>query len=244
MNDKISRPRQAAVTAMLPSLSIFFPCHNEVQNIGPLVQRALEVAPRVAERFEIIIVDDGSTDGTAELADELARRHHAVRAVHNERNRGYGGALKRGFSEARMDYVFFTDGDGQFDVAELEKLVQKVGQADIICGFRIRRSDPFYRTINAKLYGAFIRLLFGLKLRDLDCAFKLIPRRVLEAIELESEGALISAELMAKARRAGFSYTEVGVHHYPRRYGEQSGAKLGVILRMFWEVFKLWRKMR
>lgn len=232
------------VGGRLASLSVFFPCHNEVENIEGLVTRTLEVLPRVAEQYEIIIVNDGSTDGTRELADELARTREHVRAVHHEKNRGYGGALQSGFAAARFEYVFLTDGDGQFDIGEIDRLVARLPEADMVLGWRIKRADPFIRLVNAKAYCTMIRVLFGLKVRDIDCAFKLVPRRVTEAISLRSEGALISAELLIKAQHAGFSFTQVGVNHYPRVAGTQSGAKLSVILRMFRELWRLRGELR
>ena len=233
------RNDNANQTKRLPSLSVFFPCHNEVENIGKLVARTLEVMPAVADEFEVIIVNDGSTDGTYELADELAAKHPQVRTVHHDVNRGYGGALRSGFDVARHQYIFFTDGDGQFDVGEITKLIELLEEADMALGWRVRRADSAIRVINAKAYMMMLRLLLGLKVRDVDCAFKLIPRQVIERVRLRSTGALISAELLAKARHAGFTYAEVGVSHYPRLAGEQSGARLSVILRMFRELWKL-----
>jgi glycosyltransferase involved in cell wall biosynthesis len=226
-------------TTKLPSLSVFYPCHNEVDNIRRVVERALEVLPTVAEQFEAIIVNDGSTDGTRELADQLAAQYPQVRAVHHEVNRGYGGALQSGFAAARYDCIFLTDGDGQFDIGEITKLIALLDRADVAVGWRIKRADSAVRVLNAKAYMLMIRLLFGLKVRDIDCAFKLLPRKVIESFELHSMGALISAELLIKAAHAGFSYAEVGVSHYPRLAGEQSGAKLRVILRMFRELWRL-----
>lgn len=228
----------------LSSLSVFFPCHNEVENIERVVARALEVLPEVADEFELIIVNDGSDDGTRELADELAQTHAQVRAAHHEKNRGYGGALQSGFAASRYDYIFLTDGDGQFDIGEITKLIDLLPEADMSVGWRIKRADSFIRLVNAKAYCTMIRLLFGLTVKDIDCAFKLIPRRVIEAVDLHSEGALISAELLIKARHAGFTHAQVGVNHYPRLAGEQSGAKLSVILRMFRELWRLRGELR
>jgi glycosyltransferase involved in cell wall biosynthesis len=232
--------------ARLSSLSIFFPCHNEEGNVERVVGRALEVASTLADDFEVIVVDDGSRDRTGEIADRLASENHRVRVVHHPRNRGYGGAVQSGFAEARKDYVFFSDGDGQFDLGELPLLVELIqgGECDLAIGYRIHRADPFIRSLNAKLYKTLIRILFGLEVRDIDCAFKLIRRPVIEKVALESEGALVSAEFLIKARKAGFRICEVGVHHYPRQAGQQTGAKLGVILRTFREIGRLWRQLR
>jgi len=232
--------------ARLPSLSVFFPCHNEEGNVERVVRGALEVGASVTDDLEVIVVNDGSSDRTKELADRLAAEDPRVRAVHHPQNRGYGGALQSGFAAASKEYVFFSDGDGQFDLGELPRLVGLVadGQCDLALGYRIKRADPFIRSLNAKLYKLLIRLLFGLKVRDIDCAFKLIHRPVLEQVHVESEGALVSAELLIKAKKSGFRMREAGVHHYPRQVGEQSGANLRVILRTFVEIGRLWRKLR
>ena len=223
----------------LPSLSVFFPCHNEVGNLERLVASAQSVLPGFAREWEVILVDDGSTDGTAPLADRLAASEPHVRVVHHPVNRGYGGALQSGFAAARYDYVFFTDGDGQFDLAEIALLLPLVDQADLVLGHRLRRADPAHRRLYAFCYKLLIRTVLGLKVRDLDCAFKLIPRRVVDALALTSNGALISAELLLQAQRAGFTWTQVGVHHYPRQTGQQSGGSPRVILKMFRELWGL-----
>ena len=236
---------QAAATR-LAGLTIFLPCHNEEGNVERVVRAALGVAPKVADGYEVIVVDDGSEDRTAEIAEGLAGEDPHVRLVRHPENRGYGGALKSGFQAATKDWVFFTDGDGQFDLGELPKLAGLVqgGECDLALGYRVKRADPFIRSINAWLYKLLIRACFGLKVRDIDCAFKLIRRSVLEAVRLEAEGALISAELLIKARKAGFRMREVGVRHYPRQVGEQSGANLGVILRTFKEIARLRGQLR
>ncbi len=223
----------------LPALSVFFPCHNEVGNLERLVASAREVLPRFAQEWEVIIVDDGSSDGTGPFADRLAASEPHVRVVHHPQNRGYGGALQSGFAAARYDYVFFTDGDGQFDLGEIALLLPLLDRADMALGYRLRRADPLHRRLYAWGYKLLIRLVLGLRVRDIDCAFKLIPRRVLEAVTLTSTGALISAELLLRAKQAGFTWAQVGVHHYPRTAGEQSGGSPKVILRMFRELWRL-----
>jgi glycosyltransferase involved in cell wall biosynthesis len=227
----------------LSSLSVVLPSYNEVGNTERLVRRLLEVLPPIARVWEVIVVDDGSADGTGALADRLAAELPGVRVVHHGVNRGYGAALRSGFSAAKHEFVFLTDGDGQFDVGEIPLLVPLMEKAEIAAGYRIKRSDPFHRTVNAQLYHLFILLLFGLHHRDIDCAFKLISRKALDAVTLRSDGALISAELLIKARRAGFSIAQTGVHHYPRIAGSQTGANLSVILRMFREVLRFRREL-
>lgn len=231
---------------MLESLTLFFPAYNEEENVGPLVQEALEVLPKVARTFEIIVVNDGSRDRTKEIADQLSAEHPGVvKAIHHSPNRGYGGAVKSGLEGARYEWVFFTDGDRQFKLDELPGFVALAGPGvDMVLGYRKKRSDPPHRLLNAKMYGAMIRLLLGVKVRDLDCAYKLIHRRVIEAVELKSTGALITAELLAKAQSCGFKWVQEGVTHYPRTAGAQTGANLKVILRMFRELFRSYPEIR
>lgn len=228
----------------LPSLTIFFPFYNEEANIERVVRAAVAAAPRFADQFEVIMVNDGSRDRTGEVADRLEREIPNCRAVHNRPNQGYGGAVKRGFKEARMEYIFFTDGDGQFDINELPKLVQLLDHCDMAVGYRIKRADPFVRRLNAFCWGTLVRLLFDIRVRDIDCAFKLIPKSFMDSIELWSEGALISTELLAKASYKGLRIREVGVSHYPREAGVQTGAKPGVILKAFVELFRLRARIR
>jgi glycosyltransferase involved in cell wall biosynthesis len=224
------------------SISVFFPCYNEQDNVERTVLSALAVCKELFSDFEIIVVNDGSRDRTGEIADRLAAEHERVRAVHNQPNRGYGGALQRGFAEARKEYVFFTDGDGQFDIREIALLVEGVDCNDMVVGYRLDRKDPPIRKINAWCWTTLCNRVFGMRIRDIDCAFKLLPRRLLGQIKLHSQGAMISAELLARATRKGYRIGQVGVHHYPRQAGTQTGANPTVILRAFAELLKL-RKM-
>lgn len=221
-------------------LSYFFPAHNEEENIQPMVAAALEYLPTVASAFEVIVVNDGSHDRTKEIAEGLAAHHPEVRVVNHEQNRGYGGALRSGFEAARYEWTFFTDGDQQFDITELGKLIDALTpETDAVAGYRIKRRDPRHRALNALLYKTLIRILFGLKIRDIDCAFKLIRTSAIKPLPLKSNGALISAELLIRLKKRGAVIREVGVQHYPRVAGEQSGANLKVIVRMFRELFAL-----
>jgi glycosyltransferase involved in cell wall biosynthesis len=226
------------------SLSVFFPCYNEEANVERTTLAALAAVRKITEDFEVIIVDDGSRDRTGEIADRLASEHPNVRAVHNHPNLGYGGALQRGFREARKEYVFYTDGDGQFDFGEIPKILPLMKQYDIISGYRIDRQDPLIRKINAFCWTTLVNLVFGLWLRDIDCSFKLYPRRLFDEIEMRSMGALIDAEVLARAKYRGYTIGQIGVHHYPRLHGEQTGANLRVILRAFKELFKLYFQIR
>lgn len=220
-------------------LSIFFPCFNEEPNVERVALGALAVARRISDDYEIIIVNDGSSDRTGEIADRLSRQYPEIRVVHHERNKGYGAALQSGFKSARKELVFYTDGDGQFNIEEITKLLPLIEEYDIVSGYRINRRDPMIRKVNAFLWGTLVNLLFKFKISDVDSAFKLYRREIFDQITMESQGALIDTEVLAKARAKGFTITEVGVTHYPRQAGEQTGAKLTVIIKAFKELFKL-----
>lgn len=241
----------------VPYLSYFFPAHDEADNVEPLVSEALAALPEIADRFEVICVDDGSRDGTAEIADRLAAEHPGlVRAVHHPANLGYGAALRSGFGAAQYELVCFTDGDRQFRVADLARLVEGMtgelfdqraragASPDVVAGFRLKRADPKIRLAYARIYRLCLRLLFGLRLRDVDCACKLFRRSALEGIRVESGGAFLSAELLIKLQARGRRVVEVGVPHHPRLAGRASGANPKVVLRAvrdFWLLrLRLW----
>jgi glycosyltransferase involved in cell wall biosynthesis len=224
-------------------LTYFFPAHDEEASVGPLVAEALEALPALARRFEVVVVDDGSRDRTGRIADELAARHPGlVRAVHHPTNLGYGAALRTGFEAARYGFVAFTDGDRQFRVADVGRLLERAAREDhpdVVAGFRLRRADPPLRLLYARLYRFSLGVLFGLWLRDVDCACKLFRREALAGIRLESGGAFLSAELLVKLRAAGRSIAEVGVPHYPRTAGSASGARPIVVLRAVRDFWRL-----
>ena len=237
--DLIDRPPRSPL-----SVSVFFPCYNEEANVENTTLAALRTFRRISEDFEVIIVNDGSKDDTGRIADRLADEHPEVRAVHNNPNLGYGGALQRGFREAVKPWVFYTDGDGQFDFEEIDRLLPLLERYDIVSAFRVGRKDPMIRKLNATAWTTLVNVVFGLWLRDIDCAFKIYPRKLFEEIEMKSLGALIDAEVLARARRLGYTIGQVPVHHLPRTAGEQTGANLGVILRAFKELFLLRGEIR
>jgi glycosyltransferase involved in cell wall biosynthesis len=226
------------------SISVFLPCYDEQENVGRTVEKALMVLEKLNADFEVIIVDDGSSDRTGQIADEIAGRDGRVKVVHHQRNLGYGAALQSGFKAATKELVFYTDGDGQFDIDEMPPLLELMEQYDIVSCYRLNRQDSVIRKINGWCWTKLVCLLFGLKIRDIDCAFKLFKRRIFDNIELSSAGALIDAEVLARAARKGYSITQKGVHHYPRTAGAQTGASLRVILRAFKELFKLQSRIR
>jgi glycosyltransferase involved in cell wall biosynthesis len=228
----------------MASVSVFFPCYNEQGNVARTVENALRVLEKLNADFEIVVVDDGSSDETARIADEIAGRDKRVKVVHHERNLGYGAALQSGFAAATKELVFYTDGDGQFDMNEMPPLLPLMEQWDIVSCYRLNRRDPLIRKINGWAWTKLVCLLFGLKVRDVDCAFKLYKREIFERIELSSTGALIDAEVLARAARKGYRITQKGVHHYPRTAGVQTGAKPRVVLHAFKELFKLHRQIR
>jgi glycosyltransferase involved in cell wall biosynthesis len=241
-------PATSPVARRLAELSYFFPAHNEAANLRGLVEEALETLPALAERFEILIVDDGSKDETPSIADELAAAHPEVRAVHHALNQGYGAALRTGFASARYEHLAFTDGDRQFRVVDLGRLIDRLdtGGADAVVGYRIKRADPLVRTVYAKAYRLANRIFFGLKVRDVDCACKLFTRGSLEGVNVESGGAFFSAELLIKLKARGRRIDEVGVPHYPRTAGSPTGAKPQVVFRAvrdFWALrLRLWAR--
>ena len=231
----------------LQALSLFFPCHNEAENLEALVADALAALPALAMTYEVILVDDGSRDDTASVAERLVQQHGGVvRLVRHEVNRGYGGALRSGFAAARYEHLAYTDGDRQFRVADLARLVEEAEAtgAPVVIGYRLRRADPALRFIYATLYRVANRMWFGLQVRDVDCAAKLFYRDALRDIRVHSDGAFFSAELLIRLRLAGVAIREVGVPHYPRTAGSPTGARLSVItraIRDFWSLrLRLW----
>jgi glycosyltransferase involved in cell wall biosynthesis len=230
------------VPARLEGLSFFFPALNEEDNVAPIVEEALTVLPRFADDIEITVVDDGSNDRTGAIADELARKDPRVRVIHHAARRGYGGAVRSGMVAATKSWIFFTDGDRQFALEDLGRLVEAADGADAVVGYRIKRADPTRRLFVAWVYNRLIRLLFGGGWRDVDCAFKLFRRDVFARVPLDrvrSNGAFFSPELLITLRRAGVRVRQVGVRHFPRTAHEPKGASPRVILRAIRDLLRL-----
>jgi glycosyltransferase involved in cell wall biosynthesis len=221
------------------SLSVVLPCFNEEQNVEAAAQDAERAARGLFDDFEIIIVDDGSRDGTAAIVDGLASANSRIRVIRHPQNRGYGAALKSGFARCSGDLIFFTDADRQFDLRELGRLVPLIEKCDIAAGYRLNRRDPLLRRMNGFLWTKATALLLGFTMRDVNCAFKLFRRDVFTKLKLGSDGALINAEILARARKKGFVVREIGVHHYQRSAGRPTGGRTKVILRALRDLVKL-----
>ncbi|HZB77249.1 MAG TPA: glycosyltransferase family 2 protein [Solirubrobacteraceae bacterium] len=227
----------------VPGLSIVLPAYNEEANIGPVVEQALECLPRLAEEYEVIVVDDGSRDGTsAEVEPLLAEHHPRVRLLRHERNQGYGAALRSGFSRARHDYVFYTDADRQFDIAELEYLLPLLREYDAVVGFRVYRYDSPTRLVASTVYNWIVRLLFRVRVRDVDCSFKLFRREVIDKVTIECTDFFVDTELVAKARKWNFRIVEKGVRHYARVAGETS-VRASDVPRTLRTVARMWQRI-
>lgn len=228
---------------MLPSLSIVLPAYNEEANIERAVRRCLEVLPDMATTYEVIVVDDGSRDGTAavtqRLVDEL---HPTVRLLRHRRNLGYGTAIANGFSHGRHALCFYTDADNQFDVGELAWFLPLIEDYDLVVGFRVYRYDSVLRSIMSWLYNRLVNLLFRVRVRDVDCGFKLCRREVVEKVELESEDFFVDTELIARARKWNFRIAEKGVRHYPRTAGETT-VRPSDIPRTLRTVARMWQRI-
>jgi glycosyltransferase involved in cell wall biosynthesis len=240
------RPAADAPTRVA-ALSFFFPAHNEAANIEALVAEALATLPSFADEFEVIAVDDGSKDETPQIADRLAAADPRVRVVHHETNQGYGAAVRSGLKASRFELISFTDGDRQFKIADLSRLLARMAKTDgpdVVVGYRLQRADPIIRTAYARAYRLALNIFYRLGVRDVDCAFKLFRRSSLEGIRLESGGAFMSAELLIKLKQRNQRIAEVGVRHYPRTAGSPTGAKPSVIFRAvrdFWRLrIRLW----
>src|SRR5215469_4192310 len=225
------------------SISVFFPFHNEQDNMRRVYDSACAVLNKMGLDYEIILVDDGSIDETPRIVDAIAAADGRVKVVHHPVKSGYGAALQSGFRAATKKLVFYTDGDCQFDLNELPPLLPLMKQYDIVSCYRINRQENLRRRANAWLWTWLMCRLFGLKIRDMNGAFKLYKRKIFDVIKMESKGSLLNSEILARAKRKGFTMTQAGVHHYPRAAGT-AGPKTKVIFKAFWELGKLYWRMR
>jgi glycosyltransferase involved in cell wall biosynthesis len=236
--------RTTVEAAQTNSLSVFFPCYNEQDNVMRTYESADKVLRSLGIDYELIFVNDGSKDRTGEIADSIAAKDPHVKVVHHKTNGGYGAALQSGFKAATKRLVFFTDGDGQFDLGEMPAMLPLIPQYDIVVGYRLDRREGLVRKLNAFCWTTLVCTLFRMKIRDIDCAFKLFRREVFDNMQLKSTGALISTEILARAMRKGCTIKQVGVHHFPRTAGAPTGARLSVILRAFRELFRLYKQIK
>jgi glycosyltransferase involved in cell wall biosynthesis len=230
----------AAVPAKPAGLSVFFPAYNDSGTIASMVIRTVQTASKLTPDFEVIVVDDGSADGTADIADELARTYPQVRAVHHPINRDYGAALQTGFRSATKELIFYTDGDAQYDPTELTQLWKRIGDADLVNGYKISRADPVHRIFIGRIYHHIVSLMFGLKLRDVDCDFRLMRRTIFERINLEKTSGVICVEMMKKIQDGGFRIVEVPVHHFHRAYGTSQFFNFRRLARVARDLLLLW----
>lgn len=229
----------------LSYLSVFFPAYNDEKTIGSLVEKAFKILPDLAERYEVIVVNDGSLDQTTAVLEESAIKFTKLRIVTHHQNRGYGGALKSGFRAARGDFVFYTDGDGQYNVNELPKLVEKMdSKVDLVNGYKIERQDSALRIILGNLYALWVRILLGIRFADVDCDFRLFRRRILKQITLTRDSGAICAEILAKIQKAQGVIASVPIHHYPRRFGQSQFFRIDRILKTLLDDLWLWWKMK
>ena len=244
MSDAGVRQQLEGPWVTIQKLSVVLPAYDEAENIEAVVTRSSVVLEPLVSNFEIVIVNDGSADGTAEIADRLASSDHRVLAVHHDGNQGYGAALRSGFTAATGDRIMFMDADRQFDMSDITSLLPFVPHYDIVAGYRVQRNDALYRKVFAKIFDVAVWMLFGLHMRDVDCAFKIYDAKLIRQMPLTMPGALINTEMLAIAKQMGATIVEVGVNHYPRSAGKSSGGSPRVVFRAMGETLRLWFRMR
>lgn len=228
----------------MKSLSVFLPAFNEEDSIAPAVEGVVKVLKSLDIDWEVLVINDGSKDKTAEVVKSLEEKYPNVRLINHEVNEGYGHVLKTGFARAKYPWVAFVDSDGQFDFAEIKKLIEKTDEADVILGYRLNRADPFRRRIFTWGWKMLAFMLLGLNVRDYSCGFKLVKKKVIEDISpIESEEKVTQIEMLIKAQKMGYKFAEVGVHHYARKAGVPTGANLSVVKKSFGDMLRLWKKV-
>lgn len=228
----------------LTSLSVFFPCYNEAENVKTMIEQAVQIGNGYGVDYEVVVVDDGSTDQSARRVQEAIKENPHIRLIQHPKNMGYGAALRTGLANVTKDLVFLTDGDNQFRLAEIDKLFSKIDSCDVVVGYRIRRQDKGYRRLNGFLWTQLNRILFKLPVRDVDCAFKLFRRRAIDGLQLKSDHLLIHAEILARLKKKGCKIEEIGVNHYPRVAGKATATGIGRILKTFKELLGLYWQIR
>jgi len=225
-----------------PSISVFFPCYNDEKTIGQLVQNAHKILKKFNFQYEIIVIDDGSTDNSRLLLKKLKKELPALKTIFHRQNKGYGGAIRSGFKKAKNDLIFYTDGDGQYDVKEMELLFPLMTKdIDVVNGIKMERNDPWYRLVIGKGYNFFVRNLFNLKIFDTDCDFRLIRRSVVKGIKLNCNSGAICVELVKKLQNHGARFREVSIYHYDRLHGQSQFFKPRRIFQTGIELIKLWK---
>jgi glycosyltransferase involved in cell wall biosynthesis len=229
---------------MIKSLSVFFPAYNEEKNIQSTIEDAVAVLNTLPLEWEILVINDGSKDSTAQEVEELIKKYPRVRLINHQGNKGYGGALKTGFAEAKYPWVVFADSDGQFKFEEVKKMLEKTDEADVILGYRLNRADPFQRRIFTWGWKMLAMVILGLNVRDYSCGFKMLKKSVFESIlPINSEEKVTQIEMLIKAKRKGYRFAEVGVHHYRRIHGVPTGANLAVVIKSFVDMMRLWQEL-
>ena len=233
-----------ATKKIKPTISVFFPCYNDEGSIEKLVNDASDVLSRIARNYEIIVVDDGSSDRSRKILKDLAKKNKKLKLVFHKKNRGYGGALKSGFKTASKELVFYTDGDGQYDVREIEKLLVRMrDDIDVVQGYKLKRHDPFYRMIVGSVYHHFSRIVFNIRVKDIDCDFRLIRRKAMDDIKLNYDSGVICVELVKKLQKNGARFSEIGVHHFPRLHGKSQFFNFRRVSKTLVEQAELWWKL-
>ena len=228
----------------LTSISLFFPCYNESANVANMIEQSVKVGEEYGVDYEVVVVDDGSQDNSVEIVKQWVQKNPRVRLVRHDENQGYGAALRTGLRSVTKDLVFLTDGDNQFRLTDIEKLFSKIDSCDVVTGYRLSRQDKIFRRMNGRLWTWLNRTLFGLPVRDVDCAFKLFRKKCLQGLTLKSNQLLIHAEILARLKKKGFKIQEIGIPHYPRTAGKASATHPVRILKTFGELATLFFQIR